>query len=182
VASKEYLVITIVNWEKYQADAKRYKNPEWFRLNINIVDHALWDVLNPTEFKFFVMLLALTMSNGHRNGTITTSDRSLARHLNSKSTTKPSQIRSVLGTLRGLGILEFQIVNARSLPDSCRLHYLTLHNITEQGSAPDLKMVGEGNSESDPEPEKRKLTDLKESVFKDIRRIQGKVGEQKDEV
>jgi len=42
---------------KISADAKRYKKPEWFRLDAKITDHALWDVLSPTAFKFFVMIL-----------------------------------------------------------------------------------------------------------------------------
>lgn len=106
----EEVTITIVGWEKYQGEAKRYKKTSWFRMDNNMYTHRLWDALNPSELKLYLFLLCQMSqhSGSHlaQQSTITIPFRTLV----SLSRIRSGRVRSGLDRLETTGLVSYQIV------------------------------------------------------------------------
>ncbi len=62
------LGIEILNWAKYQGEARRHKTTSWFALDNKIWMHTLWDDLTDHEFRAFIRLLCHVSCTAHRTG------------------------------------------------------------------------------------------------------------------
>jgi hypothetical protein len=73
--------ITFENWEKYQAESRRLKNPTWLRLENKTYHGKAWHKLNHTqgEGSAFFFLLMFVSQNGNESGQINSDTEILAQ-------------------------------------------------------------------------------------------------------
>lgn len=142
----EYLEIRILNWEKYQGRAKDYKTMPWFRLQSNIIFSDVYERLSASEFKFFVFILSWAALNSHESGQISLNFCSIC----SKSGVRKVRVRSALGHLATMGVLEYQIHSPVSRTQHVRSE-TNERTLRTNGTDGDFKVkfLGEGT-----EPEK----------------------------
>lgn len=121
--ASESLVITILNWEKYQGKAKDFKSTTWFRLDNRFCEHGLWQQLNPSQLKYYFFLLMFVSRNAHTSGQISTSIVYQARQSGVRSCT----VRTTLEHLVTHGVVQIQTLNNAS-----RTAQASLRNGTER--------------------------------------------------
>lgn len=123
----ELIKIEFLNWEKYQGKGKHWNNASWFRIQNNLDEHPLYDLLNDAEFRFFIFLMCLISRRAHKDGTVETMFNTLSR----TSSVKKNDIKNAIKKLESLQILKTTVSvvcpsNVRGM--SATLHNITLHN------------------------------------------------------
>jgi len=140
------------NWDKYQSESKRVKNPSWFRFENKTFMDRVWQNLDHQsgEFSAFMFLLMFVSQSGNETGSIKTDTEILARL---SGLPEPIIIKT-LKKVTSIGIASCPETsgNIPTCPEKSRLQDKTRHNNTRQdktkhisdGSATDVALVGKG--------------------------------------
>jgi hypothetical protein len=101
--------VTILNWAKYQGEAKKWEHPSWFRIQNDLPEHVLWDLLSGDEFKAFYAIWAEISRRAHREGKRVIVAAQFARIRNLPA-------RAVLSALHKLASPVLGVISLREIP------------------------------------------------------------------
>jgi hypothetical protein len=94
--------LRVLNWEKFQGDAKRYKSTSWHRIENTIWMHPLWDELDDSEYRAFSFLLCYVSQRAHKTAEVELNFKTIER----LSRVKPAALASTVRKLCALGMAE----------------------------------------------------------------------------
>lgn len=66
--SGDAIDLRIPNWDKWQAEGKRYGSTTWFRLDNGLPMHELWEELSGDEFKAMIGVFCYLSQKCHKTG------------------------------------------------------------------------------------------------------------------
>lgn len=131
--------LRIMNWEKHQAEGRRYESTSWFRLDNDLPLHELWEELDGEEFKAMIGLFCYVSQKHHKTGfaprvRLTT----LERFTGMRRAVIVSTLRKLSSP--GLGIAEVKPCSHGAAPvqepsthgDETALRYDTIRNGTNE--------------------------------------------------
>jgi hypothetical protein len=125
------LCITFNNWDKYQNESKRVKNPSWFRFENKTYIDPVWYELDHVkgEFSAFLFLMMFVSQNGNELGSVISDLRILAN----LSRLPEHVLVETLEKLARLGIATCAETsgNVGKHPEVSRLQYKTGQDSTE---------------------------------------------------
>lgn len=92
--------ITLLNWDKYQGEGKKWDKTRWYRQVNTEYEHVLWDILDDSEYRAWSFLKQYISKSGHLTGSITIAAETAQRLAN----VKPRAFRSVIEKLAAPGL------------------------------------------------------------------------------
>lgn len=120
--------LQVTNWEKYQTESKRVKNPSWFRFENKIYMDPVWDKLDHQagEFSAWVFLLCFVSQNGNLTGGVETELKVLSR----LSGLSETVLHGTITKLNHLGIVKCPEISGHvaTIPEKSRLQYKTIQD------------------------------------------------------